>query len=134
MQERQRQFVRLQMPMEFVESNTEQPFIVVAVHVKLQKSHCFVELLSLWVGMQAVQVAVDVDVVLTHVVQYGTKVLQAAHKLLELSPKVVLQSRQPQLLVFPKLSVSFESTVRQPGKTVTVQLAELTVIYGPIRQ
>jgi hypothetical protein len=104
------------------------------MQVKLQKSHCFVELLSLWVGMQAVQVAVNVDVVLTHVVQYGTKVLQAAHKLLELSPKVVLQSRQPQLLVFPKLSVSFESTVRQPGKAVTVQLAELTVIYGPIMQ
>ena len=72
--------------------------------------------------------------VLVHVVQYGTKVLQAAHKLLELSPKVELQSRQPQLLVFPKLSVSFESTVIQPGKVVTVQLAELTVINGPIMQ
>jgi hypothetical protein len=109
-----------------------QPDRLEAMQVKLQKSHCFVELLSLWVGMQAVQVAVDV--VLMQVVQYGTKVLQAAHKLLELSPKVVLQSRQPQLLVFPKLSVSFESTVRQPGKAVTVQLAELTVIYGPTMQ
>ena len=46
-QERQRQFVRLQMPREFVESNTEQPAIAVALHVKLQKSHCLVELFSL---------------------------------------------------------------------------------------
>ena len=70
--------VKLHIPKELVESSELQPVKAVAIQLRLQKKHRFVELLRLKLNSQAVQVAVDV--VMTQVKQLGTNVLQAAHK------------------------------------------------------